>query len=393
MTQQVSSNLPLSGSPHDPDNYSLVCDRCLQVSIAVATLATACFTTLAALHYFTVVSALIASATGICDAALIAGLSCKKCVLEEHAPVLKSPDAPQVPDVIKPVPKPIHPKIPLATPPIVRPPIVRPPNQLTDAAWAERMQMECNKDFICYNLCNPACSIASNPLDIESTALPMYGNYKAHYSDIIHRPMMAVRLPTSQLAAFPQAIQDLFQADPDIELYFFIYSDPSQHTQRNLILHYMAMPEYDLKKKEQSTVPGLLTTTKKGLACNVEVGIYDPKGLADVPETRDSLAENTMKPLHAHFHPTKSYDICISPDNCIVNLAPDTAFSSFYTAARFRGRSIAFYTLLIKDLDSQEGKLIQQATGQKNLTQSLDILKTAPSPCAADVQKLFAYYS
>lgn len=374
-------------APDDvPDVLSRACDICLQVGIAVATLATACFITLAALHYFTVASAMIASFTGVADIILIAGLSCKKSILETppfdfSTQVTKTA---LVPGQSVQIPSQVQSHVQTASNPVpapslrpAKPPVILPPNPLTAQEWDESLHiLPPNPNFCGYNLIDPTQPPAPNAKN-GCIALPTFGNYKSKYLDILHRPAMGVRLPLSQLRAFPQPIQDLFQTDPETELYFFIFDDSgAMNQQRNLVLHHMVIPEYD---------------NNAWMRCPIEVGIFECQGIEKPINHPDRLALNRLTRSHVHLHPDEAEPLAISPDNCIFVPSPKAPVSSFYTAARFRGRSVAFYTLLIRDLRSPEGKMIQAALQHKLLSAVLQALQLENSPSATQIKKLFTY--
>ncbi len=397
----MSTNSTVSGytspqgptGPHDdnPDGLSRACDICLQLSIAVATLATACFITLAALHYFTIATALIAAFSGVADIILIASLSCKKCILE--TPPSDIPTQAPNPSLKPGQPVPAGPNQ-TDIPPRVTPPIIRPPNPLTAEEWEQKLNiLPSNPNFCGYNLIDPTQPPAPNAKN-GCISLPTFGNYKQGYRDITHRPAMAVRLTPTQLSAFPKQIQDIFQADPEIELYFLIFDDSgAMSKERNLVLHHMAIPEYDCNKQIQSPVPGLKNAGCEGFACPVGVGIFESRGVENI--IKDTmLAHNHLKKTHVHLHPDKGVSMAISPDNSILVTSSKAPVSSFYTAARFRARSVAFYTLLVRDRRSPEGQTISilDAFQQKPLSAILQALQADNSPLAAEVKKLFAYY-
>ena len=372
---------------HDdaPDRLSSTCDICLQVGIAVATLATACFITLAALHYFTVASALIASFTGLADIILITGLSCKKCVLETQPSNLPATSHQLVQIYAEQRVKTVLDNTLPPKPPIA--PVIRPPNPLSAEEWDQRLEIApsagSNSCFSGYNLIEPTLPPAPTTIARKMLALPTFGNYEHHFQDLIYRPVMAVCLPSSQLPAFPKEIQELFQAAPEIELYFLIYDDSrTQCTKRNLVLHDMVIPEYDAAQK----------TKTNGLWYPIEVGLFAAQGVEKPADKKEMLAVGHLKTFHAHLHPCKKEGTAISPNTCILNLSPEAPLSSFYTAARFRGRSVAFYTLLIRNVQSPEGQLIQKAIDLKPLSTTLQALQAENSPCSAEVQKLFSFY-
>lgn len=373
------------GFKNGSDDLSHACDVCLQVSIAVATLATAGFITLAALHYFTVASAMVASFTGVADIILIAVLSCKKCILETPPSELSAhtsqPDQIPADSLMRKQPTQL-----LANPDpapslhLAKLPVIRPPNPLSAKEWEQRLTiLPPNPNFCGYNLIDPTQPPAPQAKN-ECIALPTLGNYKKEYLDLPHRPALGVRLPSSQLPAFPQNIQNLFQADSEIELYFLIYDDSgAMGTQRNLVLHHMVLPEYD---------------NQKSLWCPIEIGIFESQGVEKPKNDINFLADNRLVCSHVHLHPDPDDPTlsAISPDNCILVPSPKAPVSSFYTAARFRGCAVAFYTLLIQNRQSPEGKTILEASQHKPFSVALQALQAENSPCAAEVKKLFAYY-
>lgn len=249
-------------------------------------------------------------------------------------------------------------------------PVIRPPNSLKKNEWDKlnvgRSHVENYYDLTGTNK-QPSYNAGGD------ITLPTFGTYKSYSTTIITQPDLSVGLPATQLSAFPQRIQDLFKYDAEIELYVLIYSDNTNLSEnRNLILHHMALHEFDPNQHSW-------------LQCEAEIGIYDPQGIKRA--SQEAIPFESTKDFNVILHGTS-----VSPNNCIFKLDQTVSISSFYTAARFRNRNVAFYTVLLRDSDSPEVRKINNAISQDKLSDCVHLLEQEGSPCAEEFKKLFAYY-
>lgn len=261
-------------------------------------------------------------------------------------------------------------------------PLPKKPNPLTPEEWGRTLNLEytwaagTNE----LNLIDP--SKASAPKAFGGCrALPAFGNYPYKFCGAAFiYPNLSVRLPPSQLEGFPLPIQNLFKNRPNVELFFLIYSDDDDTTlPRNLVLHRMALSN-----------PQKLTT--QGIKCQAKVGLFDSKGIVALQGKNALPLDTGLREFTLHIHKTLASDFGISPNNCAFRIQPGVSTYSFYTAAQFAGRSVAFYTLLIRNSFSKEAALLSEACNKSSLAESIAVLSQEGSPCAEDVTKLFAYY-
>lgn len=259
----------------------------------------------------------------------------------------------------------------------------REPNPLTRENWENGLNLGYVSEFFPkeYNLTAPGQQVA--PASYNSEALPTFGNYP-YPEGLIYAPCFGVRLPRSQLQGFPQDIQDLFKNCPNVELFFLIYNDNKDlTTRRNLVLHRMAHPTYNPDQKPVGYE----------LKCTAQVGLFAPKGIHGRNEEGTLPIDKGLRDFTVWMHKTsEASGYGTSPNNCVFEIQSGVSTCNFYTAAQFEGRSVAFYTLLIRDKKSQEAALLQQAMEKEHLSASLEVLSQENSPCSADVKKLFAYY-
>lgn len=210
---------------------------------------------------------------------------------------------------------------------------------------------------------------------VSDISLPTFGTYGSYGSTLIERPSLSVRLPPSQLPAFPQAIQELFKNEPRIELYVLVYPDHiNKKGDRNLILHRMALPEFDISKHSW-------------LESEIEMGIYGPQGIIEACQD-EAIPFDSTKSLRAILHITGRCQTCISPNNCLFKVDPQALTSSFYTAAHFNGRAVAFYTVLLRTETAVEDfKKVEN-----KLPDLIAFLQKPDFPFAREIKRLFAYY-
>lgn len=255
---------------------------------------------------------------------------------------------------------------------MTQPPLlIRTPNSLKKNEWIAKLNVISPQGNY-YDL--TGANKVPTSIDGNHIALPTFGTYPNYRQTLISRPNLTVRLPISQLSAFPQTIQDLFKYDYDIELYVLIYMDitnPSK--ERNLVLHHMALSDFN-------------RSSHSWCQCDAEVGIYDPKGIKRA--RKDGIPFGSTKNFKIIRH-----DNAVSPNNCRFEIEEGVPTSSFYTAARFRNRVVAFYSVLLHDNKSSECQIINKAILKNKLSEGIQVLEQEGSPCAEEFKKLFAYYS
>jgi len=185
--------------------------------------------------------------------------------------------------------------------------------------------------------------------------VPYIGNYDNGYMGLA-APFIQWRLPPSQLAGFPEEMQHHFAwyAHHDLLDVFFIGArDPGgRYLARNIIMHSLALPEYDSCAPRPARLPQGVYRTSGGLGTNVQVRIFEPHGIESfkdynyydaAPFDGDGVAQSVI------YHPGHGRSaVDISPNNARFVIQRDADYCSFYVGATYRGRACAFYVIITR---------------------------------------------
>lgn len=191
---------------------------------------------------------------------------------------------------------------------------------------------------------------------------------------------MAVQVPSGQMGAVPESIQEEFRND-NPELYFLVYRDVNygkhDNGERNLALHPLVFPDYDPRnlstmdervrlKNVEYKDDGGKHVVEIGPSVKAAVGMVAPNGIMptrNIPE--DKFHENEVFIHNCRF----------SPRNMQFRLEEGKDVCSTYFAARFRGRAVVFHVLVLRDDQQPGGRILRQALdNQQNLQSFGDML-------------------
>lgn len=170
---------------------------------------------------------------------------------------------------------------------------------------------------------------------LRMSQIPYIGHYTTTYEWAM--PSLIVKLPRSQLATFPAAIQEKFRAldDSQLDLFLIIGSDShfADARSRNVVLHPQVHP--DIQVGESRHFPA-------------EIGIFDPIGVAH--DTNRGVSFGAFNVHDVYPHPD-ARRMAISPDNARFTIPNNTSMSSFSMASTLpNGRGTAAQVVMLHEL-------------------------------------------
>lgn len=293
------------------------------------------------------------------------------------------------------------------TPTITTPaPTTSPPGTITTAEWNELLKSAPKEDngiLVSYNLEDPNKHVAE-PTTFHLLQLPYFGKYANGYDSFpVDATKMAVRLPKEHLKAFPNENNrrnKFFKDVENIECYFIVFDNTkvsSTAEKRNIAFHAMALPKYNPNNpKEISDQDGTVQVSRNnGIQTNMTISIFEPKGTRICPgdDTRipeEGNEKNFDLELHPYKNMTRGLPMFSPEVASIMILKNDSAISSFYLCARFRGKGVAIHALVLNDNKTADGNKLETAIGKGNIAEFLKELDTKPFE---KVQKTFLHPS
>lgn len=209
--------------------------------------------------------------------------------------------------------------------------------------------------------------------------VPYVGNYDTSYAGL-SAPYIQWKLPPSQLAGFPEEMQRIFgwYANRDLlDLYFIGANDPGgKYLARNLVMHALALPEYDPMYPQPSFLPKDVYRNAGGIGTYVQMRIFEPQGIDPYPFKQDAIPFDSHGVAQfVNYHPGGYKGIDISPNNARFMIKEEAEYCSFYVGAVYRGRACAFFVVLTR---TEANHLITALETSSNLMEFSVHLKGAP---------------
>lgn len=217
---------------------------------------------------------------------------------------------------------------------------------------------------------------------------PLIGTYESQYADLLNCQMVW-RLPSSQLQAFPQGIQNAFGQNAQngtLDLFFLFINDTAVNRHRNVVIHPLVFPEFNIAEYPNS---------RNGLAIEAEMRIFEPNGIEPYNIHRQAIAMgNQWSRQNVIFHRAENaQENAISPNNARFTIQQSVNHCSFYVAARYRGRACAVYVIIDREPDLR-GPLSTQLMISQTLNDLLNNLNGIEYrfPYCENIRRLLRYY-
>jgi hypothetical protein len=222
-----------------------------------------------------------------------------------------------------------------------------------------------------------------------------------------------VRLPNSQLAAFPKIIRDQIakakknNKNLEQECYFMVFRKPKDSNRANLLMHPAVFHDINLTLDKATGIKEGVTPHEGGFNADSQIVFCDPKGLKRYD--KDGRAFNPQDPTHKeeNYCRTSKHEQTrlvidgqrdfnkwedrlfihqkqgapsgvspsFSPKTAEIEIEDGATVSSFSTAAFFRGKAVAIHAIVLNDEATGEGKSLAEALAKPNLSQFLQSLK------------------
>lgn len=209
--------------------------------------------------------------------------------------------------------------------------------------------------------------------------VPYVGNYDTSYASL-SAPYIQWKLPPSQLAGFPEEMQRIFgwYANRDLlDLYFIGANDPGgRYLARNLVMHALALPEYDPMYPQPSFLPKDVYSNAGGIGTYVQMRIFEPQGIDPYPLKKDAIPfDSNGVAQFVNYHPGRYNGVAISPNNARFMIKEEAEYCSFYVGAVYRGRACAFFVVLTR---TEANHLVTALESSSNLMEFSVHLEGAP---------------
>lgn len=183
--------------------------------------------------------------------------------------------------------------------------------------------------------------------------VPCIGNYDNDYNGL-RAPYIQWRLPASQLFGFPEEMQKIFGSYAEkglLDLYFIGADDTGggHSLARNLVMHALALPEYDPSDPQPRLLPKGVGYHAGGLYTFVQMRIFEPEGIDPYPEEENAIPFSSRgKSQPVIYHPGERGGLAISPNNARFIVQKKADYCSFYVGCVYRGKATAFYMILTR---------------------------------------------
>lgn len=221
--------------------------------------------------------------------------------------------------------------------------------------------------------------------------VPYVGNYDTGYASF-SAPYIQWKLPPSQLAGFPEEMQRIFgwYANRDLlDLYFIGANDPGgKYLARNLVMHALALPEYDPKHPQPSILPKDVCFYAGGIGTFVQMRIFEPQGIDPYREKRDAIPFDSHGVAQfVNYHPGEYKGVDISPNNARFMIKEEAEYCSFYVGAVYRGRACAFFVVLTRTKANHLANALESSTNLMEFSVHLE-----GAPYKENIDKLLRSY-
>jgi|GEM_PF-6714411 len=275
---------------------------------------------------------------------------------------------------------------------------------ITQEEWDHRLSNEPKQPYSFINLDQPGQSC---PLSgIGSPQLPLFGTYTRGGDSFTYLHDMSVRLPSSQLRAFPKELQRQFAKEGlsnKAECYFIVVNntEKKQSEVRTMPLHPIIFADY------AKTEPTHLSQAAKdhGVKIFHSSGIQVPVSMAmygkGVQKTHDKFAipiDEDPKTFNLQVHGDPNQTPAISPQHAEFRIpeGPEgPAVSSAYLGATWgegeHKRGIAIHAIFLNntDIDMKHGKILENALKTPHIDAFLQSLQENEFNLRDDVKRTF----
>lgn len=243
--------------------------------------------------------------------------------------------------------------------------------EIESATWQRKLetQSEEKTPLLCHqiNLLGEGPTTGFCP-PVGMACMPYIGKYGAAYPMAMN--ILAIRLPKSQLHAFPEKIRNQLTSypEPRLDLFFIIYNAAGlkQRDQaassgqpahlRNIIYHPIVFRDFPANESR---------------IASVAMGIFNPRGLQEIPQAEAGIQFEGYSPKCVYFHPSgrdSGGQVCISPNDARFAMTEDP-ISTFYSAAALpENRATAVFGVILNESSRESPEVQKVFSALKNNT-------------------------